>query len=332
MYELHFNQRGELLDGSALPLLQDASRVLVLAHGWNSSVAEARDLYCGLLKQLSQFGEEPAAIAVFWPSKKFDDDLGKEFDSALDSPMARQILVGAMRAAVPRLDPLPEFHGLPVEILLRRLAGATTMRHGLLNLGNLTTFYQMKERAGAVGGNGVAPVLDALRARHPGLQVHLAGHSFGARLVTAAADSVKTPVRSMTLLQGAFSHHAFSPSVGGGSGAFREVLTHKQVAGPILATHTRNDKAVGLAYALAARAAGQEAAFLGDASDRFGGIGSNGARKTPEALDQSLLPAGRPYLLEPGKIHNLRADPFISGHSDIVRPEIGWLLSQALAA
>src|SRR5205823_3426700 len=129
--------------------------------------------------------------------KKFDADLGKEFDAALDSPMARQILVGAMRAAVPPMSALAAFHGLPVEILLRRLSGTATLRHGLLNLSNLTTFYQMKERAGVIGRNGLAPVLNELATRYPGIRMHLAGHSFGARLVTSAADSMKAPVRSM---------------------------------------------------------------------------------------------------------------------------------------
>jgi len=49
------------------------------------------------------------------------------------------------------------------------------------------------------------------------------------------------------------------------------------VAGPILITHTANDKAVGIAYALASRISGQTGAALGDATDVFGGIGRNGA-------------------------------------------------------
>ena len=331
MYELHFDDRGELIEGSALPMLEGSPDVLLLTHGWNNSAEDARELYRGLDAQLGQFGAPPV-IGIFWPSKKFDTELGREFDAALDSPMARQVLVGAMRAAVPHLDALSIFHTLPVEILLRRLAGAETLRHGLLNLSNLTTFYQMKERAGLIGRNGLAPVLDALVRRYSAIRIHLAGHSFGARLATSAADSVKAPVRSLTLLQGAFSHHAFSLSIAGIPGAFRTVVTQHKVTGPIAVTHTRNDKAVGLAYALAARVAGQEAAFWGDANDRFGGIGSNGAQRTPEAVQQSLLPARSVYTFEPGRIHNLRADTFVSGHSDIVHKEIGWLLNRVIAA
>ena len=45
----------------------------------------------------------------------------------------------------------------------------------------------MKERAGKVGRGGVNPLLREIRAAAPDLRVHLVGHSFGGRLVTAAA-------------------------------------------------------------------------------------------------------------------------------------------------
>ncbi len=333
MYELHFSESGQIMDGYAPPVFnQGATDVLVLAHGWNNNADQARELFHGIESQLLQFGYAPPLVGIFWPSKKFDSDLGKEFTAALDSPMARQILVGAMRAAVPQIASPALFHLLPVETLLRRLAGTQPLGQGLLNLSNLTTFYRMKGRAGLIGREGLAPVLDAFSVRHPGIRIHLAGHSFGARLVTAAADAVKTPVRTMTLLQGAFSHTAFAPTVNGVPGAFRQVLVKHKVAGPIAATHTRNDQAVGLAYALASRVAGQEAAFLGDSRDRFGGIGSNGAIHTPEAVANSLLPVGSAYVLDAGKIHNLRADTFIKAHSDIVNPQVAWLLHEMMAA
>jgi len=332
MYELHFDECGHLTDGSALPMLAGISDVLVLSHGWNNSVDEARELYHGLERELGRFGTAPPVIGVFWPSKKFDGALGKEFDAALDSPMARQILVGAMRAAVPQGLAPSVFHLLPVEILLRRLSESQPLRQGLLNLSNLTTFYQMKERAGVLGGTGLAPILDEISRQYPDTRIHLAGHSFGARLITAAADAVDGPVQSLTLLQGAFSHHGFAKSINGVAGAFRGVIEKCKVSGPVAVTHTRNDQAVGLAYALASRVAGQEAAFLGDSSDRFGGIGSNGAVGTPEAIQRTLLPRGTEYKFQPGKIHNFKADTFIRSHSDIVNPEVGWLLHSVVSA
>ena len=52
----------------------------------------------------------------------------------------------------------------------------------------------------------------------------------------------------MTLLQGAFSHNGFASKFDGSNdGGFRQVVAQKKVRGPILITHTRNDKAVGIA-------------------------------------------------------------------------------------
>ena len=60
----------------------------------------------------------------------------------------------------------------------------------------------------------------------------------------------------MTLLQAAFSHNGFAVKFDHKhDGAFRTVLGEKRVAGPVLITHTKNDKAVGIAYPLASRIA-----------------------------------------------------------------------------
>ncbi|MEO6320155.1 MAG: hypothetical protein ABIR56_05800 [Polaromonas sp.] len=58
---------------------------------------------------------------------------------------------------------------------------------GARNLLNYTTYYQMKERAGAIGQGGLNPQLAQLQNRFPALKIHLIGHSFGGRLVTATA-------------------------------------------------------------------------------------------------------------------------------------------------
>ena len=81
-----------------------------------------------------------------------------------------------------------------------------------------TTYWQMKRRAGVVGMRGVGPLIGRLRRERPDLRVHLLGHSFGGRVVAFAlaglppdALSSKSPVKSVALLQGAFSHFAFAP-------------------------------------------------------------------------------------------------------------------------
>ena len=204
------------------------------------------------------------------------------------------------------------------------------------NLLNYTTYYQMKERAGLVGRSGVNLLIRKIQAQANGLKLHLIGHSFGGRLVTAAAfgpdNQQPLNVNSMTLLQAAFSHNGFASKFDGShDGFFRKVVSENRVAGPIVITFTQNDKAVGLAYPLASLISGQNASGLGDKNDPFGGIGRNGAQKTPEASDGTLLHIGGSYQFEPGKLYNLNSDEVIKDHSDISHNEVAYAILKAVA-
>jgi hypothetical protein len=205
---------------------------------------------------------------------------------------------------------------------------------GIRRLMNMTTYYQMKERAGTVGSTGVAGVIEKVRQKSPKIRLHLVGHSFGGRVVTAATDAVgsSNKIDSLTLLQAAFSHNGLAAKFDGKSdGFFRKVVTGKKVRGPILVTCTKNDNAVGIAYPLASRIAGQDSAGLGDENDPYGGIGRNGALMTPEAIKGSLLEANGAYTFNAGSIYNLNADAFIGDHSDICRPQVAWALASSIA-
>src|ERR687898_1092227 len=73
------------------------------------------------------------------------------------------------------------------------------------------TYFEMKKRAGVVGKDGLGPLLGRIHQAAPRLRIHLIGHSFGARLVSFALAGLPegpggSPVRSLYLLQGAFSH------------------------------------------------------------------------------------------------------------------------------
>jgi pimeloyl-ACP methyl ester carboxylesterase len=71
----------------------------------------------------------------------------------------------------------------------------------------------MKRRAGTVGERGLGRVVGQLAQAAPDVRVHLVGHSFGGRLVAFALRGLPQGVRtvkSVTLLQGAFSHYAFA--------------------------------------------------------------------------------------------------------------------------
>jgi hypothetical protein len=210
------------------------------------------------------------------------------------------------------------------------------VRSGARNFLNFLTYYQMKARAGKVGAGGVYQVLRAVRARNEGVKLHLVGHSFGARLVTAAAlgPPGQPPVKpsTLSLLQAAFSHYGFADAYDGTrDGFFRSVISKKLVAGPIVISHTKNDRAVGLAYPLASLLAGQDAAALGDENDRFGGLGRNGAQKTPEAQRGSLLDVDGTYEFEAGKTYNLNADAYILNHSDISKDQVAHALISAVS-
>ena len=211
---------------------------------------------------------------------------------------------------------------------------------GASNLLNYVTYYQMKDRAGVVGRAGVNQALQRLRADVPSVRIHLVGHSFGCRVVTAAVTG-PTPapngfVNSMTLLQGAFSHYSFSAAFDDSKkpGFYRNLVTEHRVSGPIIITHTRADKAVGTAYAIASRAMRQIASAMGDKNDPFGGLGSNGAQKTAEARDISMPKAGAPFEqpLTKGSMTNLLADGLIASHSDVRNPNAAYAVLSAARA
>ena len=105
------------------------------------------------------------------------------------------------------------------------------------NLMNFATYYQMKERAGTVGREGLSPLLRDIRTQEPDLKLHLVGHSFGGRLVTAAAagrdDQPAVKPETLVLLQAAFSHNGFAQRFDGTSdGFFRRVVAEQDGGGP----------------------------------------------------------------------------------------------------
>ncbi len=200
----------------------------------------------------------------------------------------------------------------------------------VMNVLNFTTYYEMKARAGNVGKNGVAKLIDKLAPQVD--RVHLIGHSFGGRVVTAAAASSSTDkIKSMSLLQTAFSHNGFSKSM---KGLFRSVVDQKRVEGPILVTHTKNDKAVGVAYPLASKIVGDATAAFGDENDKFGGLGRNGAQQMEvgEVVKGNLLDAVGDYQFQVGKFFNLEGSAFIKGHGDVTGKEIAHAVRKAVAA
>jgi hypothetical protein len=305
---------------------QAVDKALALVPDLQKS-AKARGEFVSLMRSLISPGEAHA------------DDGSEEFFSRDPN----EIFQGMDESVVAPLGPNPG-GSASLRANAGGAAGLKDMVGGVIGaarrIANFTTYYQMKERAGTVGRAGLSQVLRRLRSRKQALRLHLIGHSFGARVVTAAADALdaNTPAVTLTLVQGAYSHNGLAREFDGAhDGFFRKVISEKRASGPILITHTKNDAAVGVAYPLASRLSDTKAAAFGDEHDPYGGMGRNGAQFTPEAkgLAQNLeeLPNTQPgpYSFAPGKVYNLRADAFIGDHNDICKHQVAYAVLKAVA-
>jgi hypothetical protein len=139
---------------------------------------------------------------------------------------------------------------------------------------------------------------------------------------------------SLTLLQGAFSHNALAVEVERGvPGAFQNVVGRP--SGPISITHTHNDLACTLAYALASRLSRDMTKSIGDKNDMFGAMGANGAQKlaasalAAEVEDENFAPKS-------GKVNGFLADAYIlktdtsDAHNNVTNPTCGKLVSAVI--
>jgi hypothetical protein len=202
---------------------------------------------------------------------------------------------------------------------------------------NQLTYYEMKKRAGAVGKSLAVAVLARLNPPRP-VRLHLVGHGFGGRLVSATVNEFKAPnnidLFSLTLLQAAYSHNglakASKPSL---ASAFPAVVG--KPTGPIAITHTHNDLACTVTYMLASRIASNVAGALGDANDEFGAMGANGPQKLKPGAAE---PDGAASAFKPkrGKVNTFLADAFIiktptlDAHNNVATPEVGRLLAATI--
>lgn len=221
--------------------------------------------------------------------------------------------------------------GGPLERLDGLVNGFTGSAWRMLNY---LTYYQMKERAGIVGAT-LGEILDLIREKKPQIKLHLVGHSFGARLIASAVKrSPSIAPASMCLLQAAFSHNGFAAHYDGKhDGFFRDVVGKGLVQGGILITHTENDEAVGTAYAIASRIALDDAKAIGDASDKFGGLGRNGALHlaAKEFEGIAMQAEGTSYAFKSGLVTNLAAGDLIKSHGDVRNAAVANVVAHAIS-
>ncbi|MGD0245966.1 MAG: hypothetical protein ABSB59_37355 [Streptosporangiaceae bacterium] len=207
------------------------------------------------------------------------------------------------------------------------------------------SYYEMKNRAGVIGQHGLGPLVATLAATAPGLRVHLIGHSFGARLVAFSltglpdtATGAASPVKSLTLVQGAFSHFSFAaptPCTAVPAGALAGA--RNRVDGPLLSTFTAADRAVGWWYPAASMLAHQNAESLTDVTYEWGGMGHDGFQQSPPAVTVPLQSPGQQYGFKPDGVYLLDANKvicamqsqFSGAHSDIKHPEVLWAILSA---
>ncbi|MFF4033399.1 serine-threonine protein kinase [Streptomyces sviceus] len=212
--------------------------------------------------------------------------------------------------------------------------------HELLRQG---TYYAMKRRAGTVGERGLGRVVGQLAQAAPGVRVHLVGHSFGARLVSFALRGLPQGVRtvkSVTLLQGAFSHYAFAarlPHDARAGGVLQG--QHNRVDGPLVCCYSRHDSALGTLYPLASRMAGDArgvAAFdIGRTlGAKWGAMGHDGVQAVPGTATLELaeaatrLPVKGCVNVDAAAVVR-RGGPPAGAHSDICHRELARLVLAA---
>ena len=207
------------------------------------------------------------------------------------------------------------------------------------------SYNTMKARAGTIGQTGLGPLLAKLHSQSPQVRVHLIGHSFGARLVSFALAGVgvpaDSPIASLLLLQGAFSHWSFAHAqdnpfqIPGALNAYGD-----RVHGPLVATHTIYDWAVGVWYPKASFLAGQDESAV--VVGRWGGMGADGFQAVAPAQDVAMpSQGGTNYGFAPGTFYRVDAasvidntanEPFAGAHSDIRKPPVAQLVVAASAA
>ena len=292
----------------------------------------AKQLNATVSHDLVKKGAAAVSIDAKSPDAELKRDSTRIARASADSTES-QLLLGSL-AAPPLLKVAPKAQStLGLGNIVQGLVNGSRAAVGRFL--NQLTYFEMKKRAGVVGVSLVDNVLAKLTPARP-IRLHLIGHSFGGRLVTAAADRWATlpnvQLFSLVILQGAYSHNALSTQM---SGAFPSVIG--KPVGPIVITHTHNDLACTLAYAIASRLSRDSTQSIGDAGDEFGAMGANGPQRiAPGASEPDNTTTA--FAPKRGKINTFLADTYIlktpvsDAHNNVTNETVGKLLASVIQA
>jgi len=202
------------------------------------------------------------------------------------------------------------------------------------------TVYLMKDRAGVVGARGVGPLLASLLAQS-GARVHLAGHSFGAKVMLSALSLAGHPrrVRSLLLLQPAVNAFCFArqlQEIGGADGAYRPVLEKTEM--PVFSTFSLRDVPLSRFFHLALRRDGDigEIRPAAGPPSLFAALGGYGAGGMPEGESITLPIRSAParYALDDPAIRLYMldgSDGAINGHGDVRNAYTAWAMANLVS-
>jgi pimeloyl-ACP methyl ester carboxylesterase len=200
----------------------------------------------------------------------------------------------------------------------------------------LATVLLMKDRAGRVGGRGVADLLEDLLSAGDA-HVHLVGHSYGAKVVLSAlvAKPHSRQVESVLLLQPAVSNLCFASDADGAgrAGGYRPAL--ERTRQPVMTTYSKHDFPLTKVFHWAVRRPSDlgEAVIAG-APNRYAALGGFGPGGIEGEVSKVLatLPPQNYAMPEPGKrVIAVEASNVIKGHGEVQVPGTFWMLLTQVA-
>jgi hypothetical protein len=203
------------------------------------------------------------------------------------------------------------------------------------NVIRFATVWQMKDRAGTVGANGVGPMLqEILKGKNQNTRVHLMGHSYGAKVVLSALcypSNLTGNVASLLLLQPAISYLCFGTNIDGKGtdGGYRKAL--KRIDGPIFSTFSKNDAPLTKFFHIAVRRNSDlgEQKIAGVPPSQYAALGGfgPGGMEAGESTTVIMPAVGTKYPIEDAKIFGIDgSNNKITGHGDISNEFTEWAL------